>query len=338
MTAIGIESITIGVLGASLSASVMFAMVTVGAGMALLVGGLLGRIRARERDLASVLDLPYGERDVDVASVSASYGPLMEQTIGLAGKVVTQIDSKGAMTASLERARLPLRPGELALLTAAGGVIAGTVLIGITGSWLFGLAGPALAPLATGVFIRRRIAKRKAAIEAALPDALSLVASSLSAGHTFLRAIQMMCEEAPPELAEEFGRVVAETRLGDPLVDALGRMAARLDIRDLDWVVQAIRIQQQVGGRLAELLHTLADFIRAREEVRREVAVLTAEGRISAWVLACLAPFMLLVMQIVSPDYLAPLLTGWGLVTLALTAAMVAIGSLIIFKMTRIEV
>ena len=96
--------------------------------------------------------------------------------------------------------------------------------------------------------------KRRKAFEAQLPDALSLVASSLSAGHTFLRAVQMMCEESAPPMSEEFARLVAETRLGDNVTDALERMAARLQIRDLDMVVQAIRIQQTVGGRLADLL------------------------------------------------------------------------------------
>ncbi len=321
-----------------MTTTVVFTMLAVGGGLAILVIGILARVRDREKALARLLDLPYGENDVRVESVSETYGPLVEGTIEMAGRVVDQLDTKGSMTAALERARLPLRPGELVLTTAAGAVAVAMLLVGVTGSWLFGFLGLGLAPLVAAGIVRRRITKRREAIEAALPDALSLVASSLSAGHTFLRAIQMMCEEAPPALAEEFNRVVAETRLGDPLVDALGRMARRLEIRDLDWVVQAIRIQQQVGGRLAELLHTLADFIRAREEVRREISVLTAEGRISAWVLAGLAPFMLLVMQFISPDYLAPLLRGWGLVALGFTGVLVAVGSLIIFRMTKIEV
>jgi tight adherence protein B len=148
----------------------------------------------------------------------------------------------------------------------------------------------------------------------------------------------MMCEESEPPLSEEFARVVNETRLGDPVVDALGRMAQRLEIRDLDWVVQAIRIQQNVGGRLADLLHTLADFIRARDEVRREVKVLTAEGRLSAWILAGLAPFMLLAIQVVNPTYMKPMFQGWGLLILLLTAGMVVMGGALIFRMTKIEV
>jgi tight adherence protein B len=115
-------------------------------------------------------------------------------------------------------------------------------------------------------------------------------------------------------------------------------MAQRLQLRDLDWVVQAIRIQQTVGGKLADLLHTLADFIRAREEVRREVRVLTAEGRMSAWVLGGLPLFLLLAIQVIDPEYMKPMFQGWGIAVLAATAASVAIGTSIIFRMIKIEV
>ena len=318
--------------------SAIFAMLAVGGGLALLVGGLLFRVREREKALAEILDLPFGERDVRPDALSEGYGPLVEGTIGLAGKMVDQFDEKGAMRASLERARIPMRPGEYAVTSGALTLAVAALLYGITGTWVFALVGLCVGPLAASGFVRFRIAKRKKAFEAALPDALTLIASSLSAGHTFLRAIQMMCEEAEPPLAEEFSRVVAETRLGDPVVDALGRMAKRLDVRDLDWVVQAIRIQQTVGGRLADLLHTLADFIRAREEVRRDVAVLTAEGRISAYVLTALAPFMFLAIQVISPGYMKPMFHGLGLIVLAFTGLLMTAGSVIIFRMCKIEV
>lgn len=316
----------------------IFAMIFVGGGLALMVGGFLFRVRERERALAEILELPFGERDVRPDSLPEGYGPLVEGTIGLAGKVVDQFDEKGDLRAALERARIPMRPGEY-LVTSAGATLAlAAVLYGVTGTLFLAVVGLVLGPLGATAFVRYRIAKRRKAFEAALPDALTLIASSLSAGHTFLRAIQMMCEEAEPPMSEEFSRVVAETRLGDPLVDALGRMAKRLEVRDMDWVVQAIRIQQTVGGRLADLLHTLADFIRAREEVRRDVAVLTAEGRVSAWVLTALAPLMFLAIQVLSPGYMKPMFQGWGLVVLAGTAALMAMGSVIIFRMCKIEV
>ncbi len=318
--------------------TVLIPVLFVGLGLALLVAGVLARIRDRDRQLAEILELPYGERDVRVEGVSENLSPLVESTVGLAGRVVEQFDAKGAMAAALERARIPLRPGEYVLVTVAGSLAIATLLLALSGTWIFALLGAALGPLFSSVIVKRRISKRRKAFEAALPDALGLIASSLSAGHTFLRSIQMMCEEAPPPLSEEFSRLVSETRLGDPVVDALDRMAKRLQIRDLDWVVQAIRIQQSVGGKLADLLHTLADFIRAREEVRREVNVLTAEGRISAWVLSAMAPFMLFAINFVSPEYMEPMYHGLGLVVLIGTACMVAAGTFIIFRMTKIEV
>jgi tight adherence protein B len=316
----------------------IFAMIFVGGGLALVVGGLLFRGRERDKALAEILDLPFGERDVRPEALTEGYSPLVEGTIGLAGKMVDQFDEKGDLRAALERARIPMRPGEYVITSGAATLALAAALYGVTGAWLFGVFGLAGGPIAASAFVRWRIAKRRKAFEAALPDALTLIASSLSAGHTFLRAIQMMCEEADPPLSEEFSRLVAETRLGDPVVDALARMAKRLEIRDLDWVVQAIRIQQTVGGRLADLLHTLADFIRAREEVRRDVAVLTAEGRISAWVLTALAPLMFLAIQTVSPDYMQPMYHGVGLIVLCGTALMMAFGSVIIFRMCKIEV
>ncbi|MGH9152043.1 MAG: type II secretion system F family protein, partial [Acidimicrobiales bacterium] len=205
-------------------------------------------------------------------------------------------------------------------------------------SVVLGVGALAGAVAAGAMVPRAKIARRRRAFEAQLPEALSLIASSLSAGHTFLRAIQMMTEEAEDPIAEEFGRVVSETRLGDPVVDALERMALRLDVQDLRWVVQAIRVQQTVGGKLADILHTLADFIRSREEVRREVKVLTAEGRMSAWVLGALPVALLLAIQVLNPGYAAPLYKGWGLLVLVMTGLSVLTGVAVILRMVKIEV
>ncbi|MEW6152668.1 MAG: type II secretion system F family protein [Actinomycetota bacterium] len=321
-----------------MSTSLVASMLLVGFGLSLVVAGWLVKVRNRDKMLAEILDLPFGERDVRVEALTETRSPIVEGTVGFAGRMVTQFDAKGSLKASLERARIPMKPAEFVVITACSSVALAALLYGLTTVWLFGLVGLAIGPIGAQAAIKRRIAGRRKKFEAALPDALSLIASSLSAGHTFLRAIQMMCEESEPPISEEFARVVNETRLGDPLVDALSRMSQRLQIRDLDWVVQAIRIQQTVGGRLADLLHTLSDFIRARDEVRREVQVLTAEGRISAWILGGMAPFMLFMIQTISPGYMEPMYQGWGIVVLAGTAAMVAIGAAIIFRMTKIEV
>jgi tight adherence protein B len=310
----------------------------VGAGLTLTAVGILLKARDREQSLASILDLPYGERDVPVTSVTETHSSFVESTISLAGKMVARVDNRGSLLKNLELARIPLRVGEYVVVVACAAVVAAAFLRIITGEMLFGIAGLG-AGVGAGFYVPRfRIKRRRKKFEAQLPGALSLIASSLAAGHTFLRAIQMMCEEAEAPLSEEFARVVYETRLGDSVVDALDRMADRLQMPDVRWVVQAIKIQQTVGGKLADLLHTLADFIRAREEVRREIDVLTAEGRVSAWVLGALPIGLLFMIQMVSPGYMDPLFHGTGLMVLIGTGISVLTGFLVIRRMVNIEV
>ena len=310
----------------------------VGLGLAFVVVGVLLRSRERDEALADILDLPYGERDVPVESVTENRNALAAGAVSMAGRMVGQLDAKGTLAVMLERARIPLKPGEYVIVVGAGGVVAAALLGVITASVVLGI-GAFIGAVAAGVLMPKvKVTKRRQAFEAQLPEALSLIASSLSAGHTFLRAIQMMTEEAENPIAEEFGRVISETRLGDPVVDALARMAERLDVEDLRWVVQAIRVQQTVGGKLADILHTLADFIRSREEVRREVKVLTAEGRFSAWVLGAMPVGLLVAMQLINPEYAAPFYKGWGLAILAMTGVSVAVGVAVILRMVKIEV
>ncbi len=318
--------------------STVVAAVLVGGGLALLAVGFLNRIYQREERLADILDLPYGESDVELDAVVEQHSAIVENLSGLAGKMVEQLDEKGSLLRKLEQARLPVRPGEFVVIVVAGGVVLGAFGFAITSQWFVGVIGVAASWLLANLYLDRRIRKRRQKFEEQFPDALSLIASSLSAGHTFLRSIQMMTEEAEPPLSEEFGRVINETALGDPLVDALERMSQRLDVRDVAWVVQAIRIQQTVGGRLADLLHTLADFIRAREEIRREVDVLTAEGRISAWVLGALPVFLLIAISVMNPGYMDPMFRGWGYVWLGGSAVMVALGVGVINKMVKVDV
>jgi tight adherence protein B len=308
-------------------------------GALLLIGSRALRRRETLEELAELLEVPDSRRPPEVEPEPApAQSQLAESTIAVAGKLVKRLDAKGSLADALERARIPLRPAELVILTAAGGLSTAAVLLAVTGRWVLPLVAMAAAPMLCAAVVKRRAAKRRKKFEAQLPGALSLIASSLSAGHTFLRAIQMMVDEAEAPLSEEFSLVVAETRLGYPVIEAVQRMADRLDIRDLDWVVQAIRIQQTVGGKLADLLHTLADFIRARDEVRREVLVLTAEGRMSAYVLGAMAPFLFVAIQILNPGYMEPMFQGWGLVTLGGAGASVLMGTFVILRMVKIKV
>ncbi len=313
-------------------------MLLVGGGLALLAVGILSRVYEREEQLADILDLPWGEKDVDLENVVEQHSSLVESTIGVAGRMIDQIDAKGSLPMLLEQARVPVRTGEFVLFVIGGGVILGAIVAAATGNVAFGAAAFVASPLLAKGALTSRITKRKKKFEAQFPDALTLIASSLSAGHTFLRSIQMMMEEAEPPISEEFGRVVNETSLGDPLVDALDRMAQRLEVRDAEWVVQAIRIQQTVGGKLADLLHTLADFIRAREEIRREIDVLTAEGKLSAYVLGALPVFLMVTIQVINPGYMDPMFQGWGWIWLAGAGVSILVGMLWILRMVKMDV
>jgi len=311
--------------------------VLVAAGVALVILGIMLRARERERQLADILDLPFGERDVPPEAIEQR-AALVEGTVGFANRMVEQFDAKGALAQALERARIPIRPGEFVVIVSGIAFVGAVALRLVTGQWWYFAACAVGAPFIAASFLRWKVKKRRKAFEDQLPEAMTLIAGSLSAGHTFLRAVQMMTEEAEPPMSEEFARVIYETRLGDPLVDSLERMARRLEIRDLEWVVQAIRVQQTVGGKLADLLHTLADFIRAREDVRREVDVLTAEGRISAWVLGALPVFLLIAISSLDASYMQPMYQGWGYIWLGITCLSILVGITVIRRMVNIDV
>lgn len=294
----------------------------VGGGLAAIVCALLVRSQEQAVRLADVLDLPFGTRGVENRQ-----HPL-----------VARVDPGHRLEQALARAQLGVRPEQFALLLVAVGLAVAAVCSLLLRTWVAVPVVLALAPLAGAALVTHRAQARAAALEAQLPDALSIVAGSLAAGHTFLRSLQLLCEEATPPLSDELMRVVRETQLGTPVVDALDAMAHRVGVADLRWIVQAIRVQQEVGGKLADLLHTLADFMRAREDVRREVRALTAEGRLSAWVLGALPPVLLVAVRVLNPGYLDPLLHGWGLAALGASAVSVAFGVFLIRRMVRIEV
>jgi tight adherence protein B len=314
------------------------AALAVGAGLALFAVGVLLRARERDEEIARILELPFGEQDVPVERVAETRAAFLEPGVELVQDALRRMNLQERIAAELERARIPLRPGEFVLVAGAAGILGAALALLLTGRPVVAIIALLLLPWVAWQVVLAKVARRQQAFERQLPEALSLVAASLEAGHTFLHAVEMMVQESEPPLAEEFERVLSETRLGDPLVDALERMSERLAIPDLAWVVQAIRIQQSVGGKLAELLTTLSDFMRQREEIRREVRVLTAEGRLSANILGLLPLLFMLVMQILNPDWMKPMFRGWGPVVLAAAGASVLVGVGVIRRMARVDV
>ena len=312
----------------------ILAALAVGVGLALIVVSLLYRARARQNELLQLLDLPFAEEDVSPEELVERVG-LLAPTAGAVNDVLERLELLDRIGAKLEKARVPLRPGEYVLLGAAATVALAIWIALFTSTWAAGLVALVIVPLGFMAFLDRRVTQRSRAFEEQLPPTLGLIASSLRSGHTLLRAIDMMVEESPPPMSDEFERVLAETRLGLPLMDALDRMADRVQLKDFEWIVHAIRIQQSTGGKLADLLFTLAEYMRAREEVRREVRVLTAEGRFSAYVLIAL-PFLIgLWIQMSNPGYFAEMLTPTGYLMFGAGAVMMVIGTVIISRMVK---
>lgn len=304
-------------------------------GLALVGAGWMLRARSREDELAELLQIPYGESDVDIARVAAEYGTVVTGTLGLADRAIRQAGSMTSLRTRIERADLSLRPSELVVIAACLGLAVGAAATAWIGHLWAALLVVLVTPAVTSKVLDLLARRRNHRFAQQLPDALVLISSSLSAGHTFLRSIQLLATEAESPISDELRRVVSETQLGTSLVDALEHLSARMRNRDLEWMVQAIRIQQQTGGHLTDLMSTLAEVMRDREEVRREIKVLTAEGRMSAWVLGLMPVALFIAVETINPGYLDPMLEGWGLVALALTGVSMAAGVAIILRLVR---
>ena len=323
----------------TVGATGVVAALSVGAGLSLVVVGTLLRSQRRSETLAELLELAGGEHDVPVEAVTESpAGPGVGSVTARLGDVLGRLDTRGSLERMLAKADLPLRSGEYLFLAGLATVVSGLLIGFLSGSVFAGVPTAVVVAVASRSYLLRRARKRQLALRAQLPDAFSLIASAVASGHTFLRAVQLLREQIAAPLSGEFDRVVAEVMLGSNLIDALERMALRTEIDELRWAVQAVRIQQSTGGHLGELLHTLADFMRAREDVGREVRVLSAEGRISAWVLMGLPVFVGLAMQVTAPHYLAPMFRGWGFFWLGLCVALLGVGYLVIRRLIDIEV
>ena len=180
--------------------------------------------------------------------------------------------------------------------------------------------------------------RRQRAFDGQLHDAMQAMAGNLRAGHSLLQALASVAEEAPAPLSEEFTRVVNETRVGRDVGVALEETAARMDSKDMTWVAQAIMINRQTGGNLAEVLDQVGATIRERGQIKRQVQALSAEGKLSAYVLMALPFGVGAFIMFTNPAYLHKFvesLLGYGLIALAVI--LLVVGGLWLRKATTIK-
>lgn len=237
------------------------------------------------------------------------------------------------------RAGLPLLGSEFLAISAGGALFVFIIFALATRNPVTGLLALLLFLASDFVFVQRRITKRLNNFQRQLADCLSLVANSLRAGFSFLQTMEIISREMEPPMSTEFEKVMRDTSLGKALDDALHDMDDRVGSADFSLVITAVLIQQQVGGNLATILDTIRNTISERIRIRREVNTLTAQGKMSGIVLACIPVALALFFYVSSPEYLEPLLTtNIGRIAIIGALFLVIVGFAIIRKIVDIKV
>jgi tight adherence protein B len=264
---------------------------------------------------------------------------LMERAGAYAERVVGETMTASKLRERLTQAGSSLKVGEYLTILACFSALFGIIGVFLTQSLLVGLLLAAATPLFGLVYLKSKAQKRLQTIEAQLPAVLQLLAGSLDSGSSLLLAMELAGEEGDPPLSTELKRVIAETRVGRPVLEALEAMALRVGSRDVSWTVEAIRIQHQTGGKLADTLRVLADFMRTRVEVRGEIRALAAEAKISGKVLTFLPIGIGAFLFMFRRNYLEPLYsTGLGKLMIVAAVVGMTVGALWMRRMTQVEV
>jgi tight adherence protein B len=273
---------------------------------------------------------PKVEPDQALTQAKDAATKVLQRNVGLEAKIAARLEGAGN----------PLKPAEWLLVHAAIFIGAGVVgLLFGQGSLVVGLLFMIGGFLGPWIYLGFKRGRRRKAFNAGLPDTLQLMSGSLSAGLSLAQSVDTVVREGTEPISSEFKRVLIETRLGVGLEEALEGVADRFDSKDFGWVVMAINIQRQVGGNLAELLDTVAGTIREREYMRRQVAALAAEGKLSAWVLGGLPPIFLVYLLLTNREYVMPMFTeplGW--LMLGGAGCILGVGIFWMSRLVKVEV
>lgn len=238
----------------------------------------------------------------------------------------------------LARANLKLRVAEYYYIRIGAALGLG-LMLGVLRDPLSGIIGAFVGYMFPRFYVGRRISGRLGAFNKQLPDTITLLSNSLRAGSSFLQSIELVSRETPAPMGDEMGRVVREVNLGLGMEEALANLVRRIKSDDLDLMVTAIGVQQQVGGNLAEILDTIAFTIRERVRIKGEINTLTAQGRMSGYLVAFLPVGIAVTLNFINPSFMEPLFTQLiGQILLGVGAVMMIIGFFMIQKIVDIKV
>jgi tight adherence protein B len=264
---------------------------------------------------------------------------LLGKAAQVAESLVKRTNLEESLLTRLELAGLKLRVAEFALIWVGSGLAVPLLLLVLSRNLVITFAGAMLGVLAPFALLVLQAARRQARFDEQIPDTLQLLSGALQAGHSLLQAIDTAAKEAGEPISVEFQRVLTEARLGMPLEEALEGMAKRMHSQDFEWTVMAVGLQRQIGGNLAELLNAVAQTMRERYSLKRQVRALSAEGRLSSIILSVLPFVMFFLLLLLNPTFLAPLYsTALGFAMLSGAAVLMIIGILWMKKITDIEV
>lgn len=307
--------------------------------VSLLVGGLvafalIAILRPRTRSVRDRLSgfVSIGTREAEEGS------PLPDRLFAGAERSLVRMQWWGRFKQDLELARISMPPIQIVLWTVVVTIFCVWLLHVVSGSPLVALAG-LLFPLSVRGVVKRRAEAVRGRFAEQLPDNLQVLASALRAGHSLVGALSVVVDDAPEPARTEFRRVIADEQLGVPLEESLRVVADRMESRDLEQVALVAALQRRTGGNTAEVLDHVAATIRERFELRRMVKTLTAQGRMSRWIVSLLPVGLLLAILAINPRYIEPLFAkGSGRVLLVVAAVMVVLGSVVIGRIVKIKV
>lgn len=258
-----------------------------------------------------------------------------DQATAAAGQLLGH--REGRLAEALVRAGVRQRPRDVVVLAASAALALFAAGL-LTRGPLLAVVLAALAPLGTWFLLLVRTQRRQRAFANQLEETVQMIAGSLRAGYSLPQAAATVATEAEVPTSEEFARVINEARVGRSLIDAFHDTAARVRSDDFYWIVQAIAINREVGGNLAEVLDGVGKTIRERVHLKRQVEALASEGKLSAIILIALPPVVVLLLSVANPTYLArfgdsPL----GIALLVVAGVLLVVGALWMRAVVRIK-
>jgi tight adherence protein B len=306
-------------------------MVRLWVGAVALAGAFLGVLYV----LLGQSRLPLTRRRYQAGPGRGPLTSLADAVTSLTGRILGE--REGPIATALQLAGMKQRPQDFAVLV--GSAMVGLFALGfVLRGALAGLALALLSPVGAWLILRIRTGRRRTAFAAQLDETLQMLAGGLRAGYSLPQAAATVATESADPTSEEFSRVINEARVGRPLVEALEDSSRRVKSDDFYWVIQAIAINREVGGNLAEVLDGVGDTIRERIHLKRQVSALAAEGKLSAIILCALPVVMLLMMSIVNPTYLSKFgESTLGILMLVVGGVMMFIGVLWMRSMVNLK-